>query len=224
MNQIPFGTNDFAENPSERCPCLLLLDTSGSMAGRPIDELNAGLAAYRQEVLADETASLRVEIALVSFGGVPTLVSDFTTVHAFNPPTLSPSGNTPMGAGINMAIDLLNARKQIYKTNKINYYRPWLFLITDGEPDPNDDWQSAARRVREGEEMRAFAFFGVGVQGANMEILRQIGVRQPLMLEGLKFRELFKWLSASQSRVSRSKTTDEVALPSPTGPDGWATV
>ena len=42
LEQTPFGTNDFAENPEPRCPCLLLLDTSGSMGGTPITELNAG--------------------------------------------------------------------------------------------------------------------------------------------------------------------------------------
>lgn len=222
MNQIPFGTNDFAENPSERCPCVLLLDTSSSMSGRPIDELNAGLAAYRQEVLADEAASLRVEIALVTFGGTPSMVCDFTTVHSFIPPVLNASGDTQMGGGINLALDLLTTRKQVYRANRIGYYRPWLFLITDGEP--TDGWTGAAQRVREGEASKAFAFFSVGVQGANMATLKQIGTREPLMLQGLKFRELFRWLSASQARVSRSKTTDEVPLPSPAGPDGWASV
>ncbi|MGN6627624.1 MAG: hypothetical protein ACTHLN_13480, partial [Tepidisphaeraceae bacterium] len=45
--QIPFGTNDFAENPEPRCPCVLLLDTSQSMFGQPIQELNEGLIAYK---------------------------------------------------------------------------------------------------------------------------------------------------------------------------------
>jgi uncharacterized protein with von Willebrand factor type A (vWA) domain len=42
-DQVPFGDSDFAENPEPRCACLLLLDTSGSMQGAPIRELNAGL-------------------------------------------------------------------------------------------------------------------------------------------------------------------------------------
>ena len=41
--QITFATSDFASNPEPRCPCILLLDVSGSMNGRPINELNAGL-------------------------------------------------------------------------------------------------------------------------------------------------------------------------------------
>jgi uncharacterized protein YegL len=66
-------------------------------------------------------------------------------------------------------------------------------------------------------------FFAVGVEGANMEILQQLSPREPLKLKGLKFRDLFKWLSNSQRAVSRSQTTEQVPLTSPTeGPNGWA--
>ena len=46
--QITFATSDFASNPEPRCPCILLLDVSGSMNGRPINELNAGLVTFRE--------------------------------------------------------------------------------------------------------------------------------------------------------------------------------
>jgi hypothetical protein len=49
FEQIPFGAAEFADNPEPRCPCLLLLDTSVSMRGRPIDELNAGLIAFKDD-------------------------------------------------------------------------------------------------------------------------------------------------------------------------------
>ncbi len=48
--QITFATSDFASNPEPRCPCILLLDVSGSMNGRPINELNAGLVTFRDEL------------------------------------------------------------------------------------------------------------------------------------------------------------------------------
>ena len=47
FDQVPFGAAEFADNPEPRCPCLLLLDTSGSMAGAPIAELNAGLVTFK---------------------------------------------------------------------------------------------------------------------------------------------------------------------------------
>ncbi len=69
-SQVPFGTDSFADNPEPRCPCLLLLDTSGSMSGAPIAELNAGIQAFKDELIADEIAIKRVEVAVVTFGPV----------------------------------------------------------------------------------------------------------------------------------------------------------
>jgi uncharacterized protein YegL len=75
--------------------------------------------------------------------------------------------------------------------------------------------------VREGETSKAFAFFAVGVQGVNMNILQQISVREPLKLQGLKFRELFQWLSNSMKSVSRSTPGMSVPI---APPSGWAEV
>ena len=66
--QITFATSDFASNPEPRCPCILLLDVSGSMNGRPINELNAGLVTFRDELLADPLALKRVELGIVTLG------------------------------------------------------------------------------------------------------------------------------------------------------------
>ena len=64
LDQVPFGSGaDFADNPEPRCPCLLLLDTSGSMKGAPIEELNAGIQVFKDELSADPMASKRVEVA-----------------------------------------------------------------------------------------------------------------------------------------------------------------
>lgn len=216
--QISFETNDFASNPEPRCPCILLLDVSGSMAGQPIAELNAGLTVFKDELAADSLAMKRVEVALVTFGPVK-IESHFQAASTFYPPTLSSQGDTPMGEAIRQAIALVRDRKQEYRNNGISYYRPWIFLITDG--GPTDEWQSAGAAVREGENSKSFAFFAVGVKGANMETLSQISVRAPMSLEGLKFRELFTWLSSSLQRVSQSTPGTEVKLEAPTG---WASV
>jgi len=163
-----------------------------------------------------------VEVAIVTFGGHVQTVCDFTTVEQFSPPSLIASGDTPMGTAIERAIDMVQDRKQVYRANGILYYRPWIFLITDG--GPTDSWKSAAARVTQGEASKAFSFFAVGVDGANFETLSQISKREPLKLKGLRFRDLFLWLSDSQQKVSRSTPGEEVPLANPATPAGWASV
>ena len=211
---------EFATNPEPRCACVLLLDVSGSMSGRAIDALNEGLRAFAADLATDALASQRVEVAIVTFGGNNVVVEqDFVTASGFEPKRLTTSGGTPMGAGITKALAMVDARKQQYRENGIVYYRPWVFMITDGEP--TDAWQDAAKAVRAAEEASGLAFFAVGVEGANFEVLSQIAVRPPLKLQGLKFVELFVWLSRSQRAVSTSKPGDQTALPTV---EGWAVV
>jgi uncharacterized protein YegL len=217
-DQISFGTAEFADNPEPRCPCLLLLDVSGSMAGPPIAELNAGLTTFKTELASDLLAAKRVEVGIITFGPVNP-AQPFQGAALFSPPSLSCQGETPMGEAIHQGIEMVRQRKNEYRANGVSYYRPWVFLITDGAP--TDEWQTAAAAVREGEMSKAFAFFAIGVTGANMDILRQISVREPLPLSGLRFRELFSWLSSSLRSVSRSTPGTEVVLEPPAG---WAAV
>lgn len=229
-DQIPFSAPTFAdprlvENPEPRCPVVLILDNSGSMQGAPLNELNAGLIALKDSLASDQLAMKRVELAIVSFGPVTT-VQEFISPDIWTPPTLVAAGDTPIGEAVNRGLDLLEARKAEYKNAGLTYYRPWIFLITDGGPNPNDPWQTAATRVHEGEAGKKLMFFGIGVAGANMDVLGRIcpPTRAPMPLKGLAFKSMFQWLSSSLRSVSASKTTDKVALTDPRkGDEGWAT-
>ena len=214
FEQVPFGSESFADNPEPRCPCVLLLDTSGSMAGKPIRELNDGIQAFRQELISDHLATKRVEVAIVTFGPV-SIETNFQTVANFIPRTLHTTGDTPLGAAVATGIDLVTQRKKEYKEHGIAYYKPWIILITDGAP--TDSWRHAAQQIREGEERKSFAFFAIGIDGANFEVLRELSVREPLKLRGLLFREFFLWLSASMKMVSSKNPGSNISLPPPSG-------
>jgi uncharacterized protein YegL len=213
---------EFAENPEPRCPCVLLLDTSGSMKGAPIAALNEGIKSFKQDLVKDTLASKRVEVAVVTFDSSVVVAQDFATADQFDPPTLTAQGYTHMGAAIHQALDMIQARKEQYRANGIVYYRPWVFMITDGEPqgEPDDVVRIAADRIKEDEEGKRVAFFAVGVEDANMTRLGEIVVRTPVKLKGLNFVDMFQWLSRSMQAVSHSKVGDQVALP----PPGWSTV
>jgi len=239
---------EFADNPEPRCPVVLVMDTSGSMSGAPILELNEGLRAFATALQADRLASLRVEVAVVAFGGkVRTLDvrgSDlspakeivvfnpmglavrkptrevpfdarqaFVTVDQFEPPVLEANGGTPMGEAVQRSLALLRERKEIYKQNGLDYFRPWMFLITDGKPT-DKGWEAAAELVKHDELRRGVIFFGVGVEKADMRVLSRFSdERPPLKLKGLAFGDLFVWLSKSLSAIAHSRPGEQTPLP-----------
>jgi uncharacterized protein YegL len=220
---VGFESPSFPENHDPRAPCVLVMDVSGSMGGAPIAALNEGLRAYRDAVTQDSIAARRVEIAIVTFGGNVELVQPFVEVSHFHPPHLAESGDTPMATAVARAILELESRKHFYRASGVQFYRPWIFLFTDGAPTEGDEkWRVACEAVRRGEQEKKFTFYAVGVEGADFTKLAEISPsRPPLRLNGIAFREFFKWLSASQRSVSQSQPGQAVQLPSATGPDGW---
>jgi uncharacterized protein YegL len=183
LEQVPFSGIEFADNPEPRCPCVLLLDTSGSMSGAKIDALNEGLRAFEEELKSDSMAAKRVEVAVVTFGPVSVL-QHFITADAFAAPHLQANGGTPMGEAVVQGLELIRERKLSYQANGISHYRPWVFMITDGEP--TDNVSSAANAIREGEYSQSFMFYPVGVEGANMGQLEALSLPQGLRLGTLR--------------------------------------
>lgn len=221
FEQIPFVDVDLAENPEPRCPCVLIVDTSSSMDGQKIDQLNAGLRAFAEELRTDSMASKRVEVAIVSFGPVRVL-SHFETADTFHPPHLEANGDTPMGAAVAEAARLIADRKAVLRANGNTPYRPWAFLITDGAP--TDDISAARAMIAEAEANKSIVFYAVGVDTADLDKLATLSVRKPLRLKGMSFRELFVWLSNSLKTVSRSQPGEKLKLENPAAPDGWAEI
>lgn len=246
---------EFADNPEPRCPVVLVLDTSGSMQGTAIQELNQGLRAFAAAIRADRLASLRVEVAVITFGGkvraldvrgaqtadgknvvvfnpmglaVRPKINEvpfdarqaFVTVDQFQPPALDADGGTPLGEAVSRALALLRERKEIYKQNGLDYFRPWIFTITDGKPT-DKGWEAVADQVRQEETRKGVVFYGVGVEGADLQVLSKFSASRPaLRLKGLAFGELFTWLSKSLSAITHSRPGEQAPLP----PVGWGSI
>jgi uncharacterized protein YegL len=220
------------DNPDPRIACALLLDTSASMSGPPIQALNHGLELFCDEIKKDELAQKRAEITVISFGGGARVEIPFTEGRDLQPRNLVAAGDTPMGAALNLGLEQLQHQKHAYRQAGLEYYRPWLFLLTDGEPTDEPAFASAAEHLRQVEAAKGVAVFPIGVGPyANLDRLRSLsGQRTPVMLDGLSFAEFFQWLSASLSAASASNafgssdqagSTEQIALPSP---QGWAQV
>jgi len=195
------------DNRDPRVACALVLDTSSSMSGAPIAQLNAGYETFRQSIDDDELARKRTEMMVITFAdAAPKITVPWTEGRHLGPETFASAGVTPLGAALNLALDQVNARKQTYKEAGLEYYQPWIFVITDGEPTDPQEFQVATARLREAEAKKAVTVFGVGVADADMATLAKIsGKRDPVKLDGLKFKELFIWLSQSMSLVANSK-------------------
>ncbi len=204
---------EFVENPEPRCPCILLLDTSNSMQGLPIDTLNEGLRTFKDDLIKHPLASRRVEVAVVTFNHTANVVQDFVTVDKFEPPILSAQGLTHIDTGIYKALDLLQVRKAKYRSNGVAYYRPQIFMVTNSElqEEPNIVIEQAIQRIKEDEANKRVAFFAVGGENANVEYLSQIAVRTPIKIQGINFRELFLWLSVSMSYQVTFKCTPTIS-------------
>jgi uncharacterized protein YegL len=213
---------DLAQNPTPRCPCILVLDTSGSMHGEPIQELNEGIKLFYQAIENDEIARWSVEIGIVTFSYDAHVHSQINSIEGPVPPTLQAGGSTSLGQGIELSLGILDERKRIYQQSGISYYQPWMVLMTDGEP--TDEWKYASDRVHQLSKQKKLSFFGIAVgDAANMEILKMIcpPERPPVRLRGLQFNSFFEWLSQSMSMVSCSTTGSSVNLPEIRG---WADI
>lgn len=200
-------------NPAPRCPVVLLLDTSSSMEGAPIDELNEGLKQFLRETAADEAASRSVELEVITFDSSANVAMPFTAIGDVdqNPAPLTAYGCTSMGAGIRLALRDLKARRKMYRNSGISSYRPWVVLMTDGGPN-DDNWEQAAEEMRFLGENGKIQYIGIEIgDEADHATMCQILPSQPgpVKLKGLRFKQFFRWLTDSMKSVSASAVSDQ---------------
>jgi len=209
------------DNSDERAPLVLVLDCSGSMAeDNKIALLNDGLKTLESELKKDPIAARCGRVLVISFGGDNNveIMGDWTDAMDFTPPSLVAGGLTPLGAAMRCALDEIEAQKSQMRSAGVSYKRPIVLLLSDGEP--TDAWQQVAAECKNAEASHKVNVMPVGIGSqANRDILGAFSSKGALNLSGLKFNELFIWLSRSIQAVSRAATGGTVQL-NPV--DSWA--
>lgn len=210
FNEVPGGGISAPGEP--HMACVLLLDTSGSMYGDAIDSLNRAINDFKEQTSIDELAQKRVDIAIIEFNDTARVVQDFTPLSQMQSVTLSASGCTAMGAGINLAIDKVKERNRFYNSMGTPCFKPWIFMITDGAP--TDDIESARQRIIDEESKGTHGklkFWAVGVPGYSKETLTSL-TKRCIALNEANFNGIFNWLSESMVTISVSRVDENPQL------------
>jgi len=217
-NLMLLRQEDLVSNPTTRLPVCLCLDVSSSMNGDPIQELSKGVRYFFEAIKSDEVARYSVELAIVVFQSNATVILDFANIDRQRIPSLTANGLTAMGAGVDLALDILENRKSEYSKKGVDYYQPWMVLMTDG--GPTDNTSSAIERVRKLSSNRKLTLFPVAVgRRANMQTLKNFSTMNKDMVLKVTspehFKEFFEWLSQSVTVASNSVPGDKPTLPPP---------
>lgn len=210
FNEVPGGG---ISAPGEaHMACVLLLDTSGSMVGDPINSLNKAINDFKEQTSMDELAQKRVDIAIIEFNDTARVVQEFTPLSMMQPVTLSATGCTAMGAGIELAIDKVKERNRFYASMGTPCYKPWIFMITDGAP--TDDISNARQRIIDEESKGTHGklkFWAVGVPGYSKDTLTSL-TKRCIALDEANFKGIFDWLSESMVTISVSRVDENPQL------------
>lgn len=217
------------ENYEQKCLCVLVLDTSGSMnANDAIGELNRGLQTFKEETMQDKVTKDRLELAIVSFNSTVEIMQQPDLLTNVQMPTLQASGQTHLVDAVRTAQQVVEERKQYYKSMGIPYYRPWIVVMTDGDPYPaGQDLDGLSAEIQADAASKKYVFIPIGI-GSEVQdaVLSKLATKDlPAVRMGeVKFNEFFQWLSSSMSVVVAPTNNDDggnqITTPAPTD---WGT-
>jgi uncharacterized protein YegL len=213
-----------------RLPVYLLLDTSGSMAGAPIQALRLGVEQFTKEVEGDPFAKESVYMGIITFGGeaqfvTKGLISFEDFLSEFHPDSLSADGQTPLGQALWLLVESLDKDvRSSVKGGEKGDWKPLIFVLTDGEP--TDEWREPRKVILDKQTKKVINVITVGCgPRINQQNLKDIAIGPTFNMNNdeAAFKRFFQWVSqsvrAASKAVSQSGGGDKPAtLPPP--PDG----
>lgn len=203
-------------NFSRRLPVYLLIDTSGSMYGEPIEAVRQGIKALLMELRTDPQALETAYLSVITFNSSAVQQCPLTELIAFKEPQIEASGLTSLGAGLQLLSECIEHEVVKNSPTVKGDWRPLVFILTDGVP--TDTWEEQARRLKSDKPANIIAC-GAGAD-ASTEILKQI-TDNVILLNNLSAGDLsqfFKWVSDSiklSSNALDAKPDQPIDLPSP---------
>ena len=194
------NTEDFVR----RRPVYLLLDTSSSMFGAPIQAVQQGVHLIHRELMNNPHAIETVYLSVITFDTTAKQIVPLTSVENFTPPTLQAEGNTALGAAITLLNDALDRELQSNTEGRKGDYRPLIFLLTDGAP--TDLWKEpvAALKLRSTNKIGTLVALGCG-PNINTQTLKEItdNVLRISDTNPDSLQQFFKWVSSSIQKTSQ---------------------
>lgn len=185
-----------------RLPVYLLLDTSGSMYGEPIEAVKNGVQTLISSLRSDPYALETAYISIITFNSTAQQITPLTELSAFQQPAIDASGCTAMGGALSLLAQKVDSEVTKTTADVKGDWRPLVFILTDGEPTDDLNRGIADFKARK---------FGMVVacaagMGANTNTLKLIteNVVQLDTADAESIKQYFKWVSASISTSSKS--------------------
>ena len=185
-----------------RLPVYLLLDTSGSMFGEPIEAVKNGVQTLLNTLKSDPYALETAYLSIITFDSKAEQMVPLTELAAFQQPAIKASGCTALGGALSLLAQRVDEEVTKTTTEVKGDWKPRVFIMTDGLPTDNLDKGLENFRKRK---------FGMVVacaagQAADVRTLQKIteNVVQLDTADSATIKAFFKWVSASISTSSKS--------------------
>jgi len=191
-----------SDSMTRRLPVYLLLDTSGSMMGEPIEAVRQGVKLLVSDLRGDPQALETAYLSIITFDSHARQVVPLTEFLTFQEPKIEASGSTALGEALELLEQCID--KEVHKAapGQKGDWKPLIFLMTDGMP--TDSWEGPADKIKKKKigNLIACAAGPNGDETVLKRITESVVRLDSLQPEALK--AFFKWVSSSIKTTSQS--------------------